>query len=73
MGADRLSLGYDAPVGVGAVLRYDYLTVTVPYRVAVSGPIGWQMGCGGLPVVAGGTAGMSAAGVWTIGDGTMPG
>jgi hypothetical protein len=22
------------------------------YRVAVSGPVGWQTGCGGLPVVA---------------------
>src|ERR1700720_99944 len=44
--------GYRFDPGADVRYRASALVAPDPYRVAVSGPVDWQTGCGGLPVVA---------------------
>jgi hypothetical protein len=44
--------GAQGPQGRSIWRRAQVLVAPDLYRVAVSGPVGWQTGCGGLPVVA---------------------
>jgi hypothetical protein len=44
--------GYRFDPGADVQCRASALVAPDLYRIAVSGPVGWQTGCGGLPVVA---------------------